>query len=99
MSTLDADIKANDDRLAACDSHLFEFVDESGKAGPWGVPHYRCRNCGGNITVRELHWYMVGRAHGNKFGEDKQALLDAYAQRVTDQDVYIATLLQREEVR
>lgn len=55
-------VKANEALLAACDSHLFEFVRDS---RPWDS-QYRCQNCGGIITGRDLHWYMVGRAHSNQ---------------------------------
>lgn len=85
-------VKANEALLAVCDSHLFEFIKDS---RPWDS-QYRCQHCGGTVTGRELHWYMVGRAHGDKFGDEQQALLDAYAQRVTDQDAEIAILRQRE---
>lgn len=90
MSTI---AKANNALLAACNDHFFEYIPLS-IGRQW---RYQCANCGGKINGRELHWYMVGRAHGDKFGDEKQALLDAYAQRVTVQDTEIAILRQREE--
>lgn len=53
-----ADVKANAAILAACDNHLFEFLKDS------LPPEWRCEHCGGVIDGPALHWYMVGRAHG-----------------------------------
>lgn len=61
-----AEVKANAATLAACDSHLFELAKES------LFPDYRCKHCGGVINGSNLHWYMVGRAHGELAAKSKQ---------------------------
>lgn len=58
--------KVNEAKLAACDSHLFELVKPD---KPTVRLEYQCAHCGGTITGMELHWYMVGRAHGMAQGE------------------------------
>lgn len=55
------EVKDNSAKLASCDNHLFELQLGAG-AGRRGL--YVCQHCKGTITGIELHWYMVGRAHG-----------------------------------
>lgn len=59
------DVKANLSKLALCDNHLFEYVDAGERKLGRVHREYRCQHCGGTIDGNELHWYMVGRAHGN----------------------------------